>query len=144
MDALGDNLANLNTVRSTDEAAFQARDVVAEAVDYGSAGVSGVGTGSRVAGIEYGSAEGRLVHQPDHPLADEDGMVRMPDIDMATPMTQLIQAQRGHPANLAEVDRARDAYPAALQIGTDTKSPPNRDTPPPPPGHPPTRPTRKG
>src|SRR3546814_3030062 len=80
MDAIGDNLANLNTVRSTDEAAFQARYVVAEAVDYGSAGVSGVGTGSRVAGIEYGSAEGRLVHQPDHPLADEDGMVRMPDI----------------------------------------------------------------
>src|SRR3546814_2806869 len=74
MDAIGDNLANLNTVRSTDEAAFQARYVVAEAVDYGSAGVSGVGTGSRVAGIEYGSAEGRLVHQPDHPLADEDGM----------------------------------------------------------------------
>src|SRR3546814_6089473 len=77
MDAIGDNLANLNTVRSTDEAAFQARYVVAEAVDYGSAGVSGVGTGSRVAGIEYGTAEGRLVHQPDHPLADEAGMVRI-------------------------------------------------------------------
>src|SRR3546814_2327364 len=39
MDAIGDNLANLNSVRSTDEAAFQARYVVAEAVDYGSAGV---------------------------------------------------------------------------------------------------------
>src|SRR3546814_7483938 len=107
MDAIGDNLANLNTVRSTDEAAFQARYVVAEAVDYGSAGVSGVGTGSRVAGIEYGSAEGRLVHQPDHPLADEAGMVRMPDIDMATQMTQLIQAQRGSQANIAVVDRDR-------------------------------------
>src|SRR3546814_18198846 len=107
MDALGDNLANLNTVRSTDEAAFQARDVVAEAVDYGSAGVSGVGTGSRVAGIEYGTAEGRLVHQPDHPLADEDGMVRMPDIAMATQMTPLIQAQRGYQANLARSEARR-------------------------------------
>ena len=41
----------------------------------------------------------------------------MPDIDMSTQMTQLIQAQRGYQANLAVVDRARDAYLAALQIG---------------------------
>jgi flagellar basal-body rod protein FlgC len=117
MDAIGDNLANLNTVRRTDEDAFQARYVVAEAVDYGSAATPGIGTGSRVAGVAFGSAEGRLVHDPDHPLADADGMVRLPDIDMATQMTQLIQAQRGYQANLAVVDRARDAYLAALQIG---------------------------
>src|SRR3546814_12880410 len=56
MDAIGDNLANLNTVRSTDEAAFQARYVVAEAVDYGTAGVSGGGPGRRAAGTAYGRA----------------------------------------------------------------------------------------
>lgn len=117
MDAVGDNLANLNTVRRTDEAAFQARFVVAEAVDYGNAATPGIGSGSRVAGVAFGSPEGRLVHDPEHPLADEDGMVRLPDIDMATQMTQLIQAQRGYQANLAVVDRARDAYLAALQIG---------------------------
>src|SRR3546814_8605463 len=61
MDAIGDNLATLNTVRRTAAAAFQARYVGAEAVHYGSPGVSGGGTGSRVAAIEYGSAEGRLV-----------------------------------------------------------------------------------
>jgi flagellar basal-body rod protein FlgC len=70
-----------------------------------------------VAGVEFGDPEGRLVHDPDNPLADADGMVRMPDIDMASQMTQLIQAQRGYQANLAVVDRARDAYLAALQIG---------------------------
>jgi flagellar basal-body rod protein FlgC len=117
MDAIGDNLANLNTVRSTDGEAFRARYVVAEAVDYGTAATPGIGTGSRVAGIELGSAEGRVVYDPDHPLADAEGMVRMPDIDMGTQMTQLIQAQRGYQANLAVVDRARDAYLAALQIG---------------------------
>src|SRR3546814_12244659 len=88
MDAIGDNLANLNTVRSTDEAAFQARYVVAEAVDYVPAGVSGAGTGIRVAGIEYGSAEGRPVHTPDHPPADADGMRRIPDTARATPTTR--------------------------------------------------------
>jgi flagellar basal-body rod protein FlgC len=117
MDAVGDNLANLETVRSTDQEAFQARYVVAEAVDYGQAAATGIGTGSRVAGVAFGSAEGRLVHDPDHPLADADGMVRYPDIDLAGQMAQMIQAQRGYQANLAVVDRARDAYLAALQIG---------------------------
>ena len=117
MDAIGDNIANLNTVRSPDEAAFQARYVVAEAVDYGHAATPGIGTGSRVAGVAFGDAEGRLVHDPEHPLADADGMVRMPDIDLGSQMTQLIVAQRGYQANLAVVDRARDAYLNALQIG---------------------------
>jgi flagellar basal-body rod protein FlgC len=117
MDAVGDNLANLETVRATDQEAFQARYVVAEAVGYGQAAATGIGTGSRVAGVAFGSAEGRLVHDPDHPLADADGMVRYPDIDLAGQMAQMIQAQRGYQANLAVVDRARDAYLAALQIG---------------------------
>jgi flagellar basal-body rod protein FlgC len=117
MDAVGDNLANLETVRATDQEAFRARYVVAEAVDYGTAATPGIGTGARVAGVELGSAEGRLVYDPDHPLADEDGLVRLPDIDLASQMTQLIQAQRGYQANLAVVDRARDAYLSALQIG---------------------------
>ena len=51
LDAVSDNLANINTVRGTDEAAFQAKYVVAEAAGYSTAGAS-VGTGVRVKGIE--------------------------------------------------------------------------------------------
>jgi flagellar basal-body rod protein FlgC len=57
------------------------------------------------------------VHEPAHPLADADGNVRYPDIDLGSQMTQLIMAQRGYQANLAVVDRAKDAYTAALQLG---------------------------
>jgi flagellar basal-body rod protein FlgC len=117
MDAVGDNIANINTIRPTDEAAFQARYVRAEAVNYGNAAQPGIGSGSRVAGVVFGDAAGRLVHQPDHPFADEDGNVRVPDIDMGDQMVQMIAAQRGYQANLSVVDRARDAYLAALQIG---------------------------
>ena len=112
LDAVSDNISNINTVTSTDEAAFQERLVVAQAVDYGS-GEGGV----RVAGAELGSAEGRLVHQPDHPLADADGYVRYPDIDLGEQMTNLLMAQRGYQANLAVVERATNAYQAALQLG---------------------------
>jgi len=112
LDAVSDNLANMSTVRSTNEAAYQARYVIAEAVDYGQ-GDGGV----QVGGIALGNAEGRLVYEPNHPLADKDGYVRYPDIDMASQMSQLIMAQRGYQANAAVVDRAKASYESALQIG---------------------------
>ena len=62
-------------------------------------------------------ATGRVVNEPDNPLADKDGNVRYPDIDLGSQMGQLIMAQRGYQANLAVVDRAHDAYQAALQLG---------------------------
>lgn len=114
LDAVADNIANLDTVRSTDEEAFRARYVEAEAIGYSN---DGIGRGSEVSAVRFGSAEGRIVHDPDHPLADEDGLVRYPDIDLGDQMTQLISAQRGYQANLAVVERARDAYSQAMGIG---------------------------
>ncbi len=109
MDAVSDNIANVNTVTGTDGAAFQERFVTVQ---------EGEGTtGVYVAGAEFGDAEGRMVHQPDHPLADEEGYVRYPDIDMGAQMGYLIMAQRGYEANAAVVDRAKATYEAALQIG---------------------------
>ena len=110
LDAISDNLSNVSTVRRTDEAAYQAKYVVAQSIDTGDGGVA-------VAGIARGSAVGRLVYEPGNPLADDEGYVRYPDIDMSSQMTQLIMAQRGYQANAAVVERAREAYTAALQIG---------------------------
>lgn len=112
MDAVADNMANINTVRPSNENAFQARYVIAQAVNYGS-GEGGV----RVAGSEFGDAEGRMVFQPDHPLADGEGYVRLPDIDLGDQMVQLMMAQRGYQANLAVVERATNAYQSAIQLG---------------------------
>ena len=112
LDAVSDNIANINTTSRTNEAAFQERFINAQAVDYGS-GTGGV----RVAGTEFGSAEGRLVYEPDNPLADKDGYVKYPDIDLGEQMTQLLMAQRGYQANLAVVERATSTYQAALQLG---------------------------
>ena len=108
LDAISDNMSNLDTVRPTNEDAFQTRYVIAKPIE---------GGGTQVAGIALGSAEGRLVYEPDNPLADEGGYVKYPDIDMSSQMTQMIMAQRGYQANAAVVDRATAAYQAALQIG---------------------------
>lgn len=112
IDAVSDNIANMNDATSTDEAAFRQKYIRAQAVDYGS-GTGGV----KLAGVEYGSSEGTVVHEPDNPLADAEGNVRYPDIDLGEQMTQLLMAQRGYQANLAVVERATAAYQAALQLG---------------------------
>lgn len=109
LDSVADNMANVNTATRTDGNAFQARYVIAQEGE----GVSGV----YAAGTAQGDAEGRVVYQPDHPLADAAGYVRYPDIDMAEQMGELVMAQRGYQANAAVVDRAKTAYEAALQIG---------------------------
>ena len=112
LDAVSDNISNINTATRTDQNAFQERFVDAQAVSYGS-GEGGV----RVAGVQFGSAEGRLVYEPKNPLADKDGYVKYPDIDLGDQMTELIMAQRGYQANVAVIERATDAYQAALQLG---------------------------
>ena len=109
LDAISDNMANINTAKPTSGAAFQARYVVAQEGQ----GVSG----AYVAGAAYGSAEGRLVYEPDNPVADAKGYVRYPDIDLSSQMGSLIMAERGYQANAAVVDRAKETYQAALQIG---------------------------
>lgn len=111
LDAVADNIANIDTIRGTNQSAFQERFVmVGEGAPDGGAGV-------HVQGAAFGSAEGLLEYAPNHPLADENGMVRKPDINLSDQMTYLIEAQRGYQANVAVMDRARAAYEAALTIG---------------------------
>ncbi|GAA3672942.1 flagellar basal body rod protein FlgC [Arthrobacter ginkgonis] len=109
LDAVSDNLANVNTATSTDGEAFRARYISVQA--------DANGQGVHVAGAVWGDAEGRLVHDPNNPLADADGYVRYPEIDLGEQMGALIMAQRGYQANAAVVDRAKSTYEAGLQIG---------------------------
>ena len=112
MDAISDNLANVNTVRPTSQAAFQARYVVAAGVEDGSTGL-----GVTETGIALGDPDGRLVYSPQHPMADSKGYVRLPDIDLGEQMSTMIMAQRGYQANISNVDRVKETYQAAIQMG---------------------------
>lgn len=108
LDALAGNIANANTVRSTDDEAFRSKFVIMDARADG---------GVEVTGFAQSDAEGRLVHNPEHPLADEDGYVRLPENDMSSQMGQLVMAQRGYQASVQVTKTAQDTYTAALQIG---------------------------
>jgi len=109
LNAISDNIANMNTATATSGPAFQARYVVAQA----GAGTSGV----FVKGAALGDAAGIIKNDPSNPLADADGNVRMPDIDLGSQMGQLIMAQRAYEANAKVVTDAQATYEAAIAIG---------------------------
>jgi flagellar basal-body rod protein FlgC len=110
LDAVSDNIANINDASPTTGTAFQERFIQASPID-GELG------GAVVTATPAGDGAGRMVYEPNHPLADDEGYVRYPDIDLGEQMGYLIMAQRGYQANLAVADRSTSAYEAALQLG---------------------------
>jgi flagellar basal-body rod protein FlgC len=101
LDALAHNIANVNTVRPSDQEVFRAQLVVAESREDG---------GVRIREIA-------LTYQPDHPLADEAGYVRLPEVEMSDQMSELIMAQRGFQASAQVTKFAQDTYSTAIGIG---------------------------
>jgi flagellar basal-body rod protein FlgC len=114
IDAIANNIANVNDTSPTSGPAFQAQFVQAEALP---AGADGTGSGVHVTGLPTSSAEGIVTYSPEDPQADAQGYVRRPDIDMSQQMGNLIMAQRAFQANASVVDRAKDVYEAAIAIG---------------------------
>ncbi len=114
IDALSNNIANVDDVSPTSGSAFQAEYVNAQAIQQGQ---DSSGGGVKVAQIEYSSAAGRVTYDPTNPVADAKGYVRLPDIDMGEQMGNLIMAQRAFQANASVVGRVQDTYQAAIDIG---------------------------
>jgi flagellar basal-body rod protein FlgC len=108
MNAISDNLANINDTTSPNSPAFQERFVEATA----NGGTNGVSTGASL-----GSSAGQLVYDPEDPQANAQGYVKQATIDMSSQMSDLIMAQRSYEANSDAVTSAKDIYTAALQIG---------------------------
>lgn len=59
----------------------------------------------------------RAVHDPAHPMADNEGMVHYPDTDLVQEMTTLMTASRGYEANVRSFNLLRNMMLRALEIG---------------------------
>ena len=73
--------------------------------------------GVQVTGIVQDQDEPRLVFDPTHPDADEDGFVAYPNVDMVTEMTDMLSASRSYEANITVVNVAKAMAQRALDIG---------------------------
>jgi flagellar basal-body rod protein FlgC len=116
MNAIADNLANINTIRPMSESAFQERFIVAQEVPSRPGDPVGVGGGVAPVAVEFGDPVGLVTYDPTHPLADANGLVRRPDINLGDQMTNLIIAQRAYQMNLSVVRAAQTAYEQAIGI----------------------------
>jgi flagellar basal-body rod protein FlgC len=123
MDAISDNISNMNDTAPTSQGVYQPRFVVAssipgqvEGTGDGSAAEASIGGGTQVLGVALGSPAGVEVYQPGNPLADKQGMIREADVNLGQQMTSMILAQRGYEANLATISQAESAYQAALGL----------------------------
>lgn len=62
------------------------------------------------------NSEGELVYMPDHPDADEEGYVHMPNVNIVTEMVDMITASRSFEANLTAFNAAKQMAKDSLEI----------------------------
>ena len=71
----------------------------------------------QVAGITSDPTPGQRVYDPSNPDAGADGMVTMPNVNLAYEMVDLISASRAYEANLSFAKNARMLAEKTLEIG---------------------------
>lgn len=124
LDVISQNIANVNTTRDADGNAYNRKTVVFQEKAYVSFddalyGAAGrVGNGVKIVEIvEDNETEGRLVYDPSHPDADENGYVMYPNVNTVTEMTNMIDASRSYEANVTAFNATKNMHLKALEIG---------------------------
>lgn len=123
LNVVASNLANADSVTGPDGQPYRARQVVFSTVA-AQAGINGGANGTgpetaavAVAGVVESDAPMRRVHQPGHPLADADGFVTLPNVDVVEEMVNMISASRSYQANVEVATTTRSMAMKALTLG---------------------------
>ncbi len=116
LDTISSNLANINTTRTKAGGPYKRRvPVFAEMLDNTIGGYHDIG-GVRVLDITEDNNAPRMVYQPDHPDANEEGYVAYPNVNLVREMTDMLVASRAYEANLSVVTTGRDMWNGALDV----------------------------
>lgn len=124
MNVISSNLANANTTRTPQGGAYQRKDVVF-ATNQGSGPFQDVlrsQTGSplsgvRVIGIITDPRAPQLKYDPQHPDANRQGYVTMPNVNLVEEMVNMISATRSYEAGVAAINASKSMALKALEIG---------------------------
>jgi flagellar basal-body rod protein FlgC len=115
LNTVASNLANAESVAGPDGQPYKARQVLFQTqlmgADQGAAGV-------RVAQVVEDTAPPRRVHNPGHPLADEQGFVTMPNVNVVEEMVNMISASRSYQTNVDVMTTAKTLLQKTLQMGS--------------------------
>jgi flagellar basal-body rod protein FlgC len=113
LNTTASNLANADSATTSTGQPYRAKQVVftAQPVTHDNS------VGVRVSSIVEDQTPGRRVHDPRHPLADKDGYVSMPNVNVIEEMVNMISASRSYQTNAELMNTAKTLLLKTLQIG---------------------------
>ena len=129
LEASAANLANSNTTRTAEGGPYRRRDVVFESVAIEERAQTGASLfaqppagaqasqGVRAKTMISAQSEGVMRYQPDHPDADANGYVQMPDVDPLEETVNMISAARSFEGNSTAFNTAKEMIRASLKLG---------------------------
>ena len=123
LDVAAENIANLETTRTEDGTPYRRKLVVLEEgrdTGFQSAfrkAVQDSGYGVKATAIVDDETELKPVYDPEHPDADEEGYVWMPNVDLVEETTDAMAATRSYEANITAYNAIKLMAQKALEIG---------------------------
>ncbi len=117
MDAIANNIANSESTRTPQGGPYRRQRVVFATAYKSAAANRSVPAGVKVEGIVQDPTDYLLVHDPDHPDADANGNVRMPNVNVVEEMVDMISATRAYEANVTALNATKSMVSSAIDIG---------------------------
>lgn len=115
LNTVASNLANADSIVSSNGQPYRAKQVVFEATPMGGAGE--MSKGVRVRQIVDSAAPARMVYDPKNPAADDKGYVAFSNVNVVEEMTNMISASRSYQTNVEVMNTAKSLMLRTLQIG---------------------------
>ena len=115
MNIIAGNLANAQSTHSPEGGPYRRKDVVfSEILD----SMSGKGSGEvQVSGVIEDQRPFQMVYDPQHPDANAEGYVQLPNVNLLEEMVNMMSASRSYEANVTAINSAKSMARKALEIG---------------------------
>ena len=120
MDIISENLANVNTSKSDDGGPYRRKVPVIgskQVSDFSDVLGQQISNVAYISDILHDNTPPRLDYDPTHPLADKNGYVKKPNINVALEMVHMMDATRAYEANVEAFNASKSMASKALQIG---------------------------
>ncbi|MBW8190843.1 flagellar basal body rod protein FlgC [Neiella marina] len=111
------NLANANSVSSSADETYRARQPVFAAELNKATSHQDHSVGVNVVGVVESDRPLNVEYMPNHPMANEDGYIFKPNVNVVEEMSNMISASRSYQSNVQVADAAKRMLQRALTLG---------------------------
>ena len=123
MDIIAENLANINTLETEEGGPYQRKIPIVTSKQSGEFSFSNLlgkqmQSEVKISSIKKDDSPPILIYDPSHPLADENGYIKKPNISQTLEMVRMMDASRAYEANVAVFNASKSMAQKALQIGS--------------------------